>query len=406
MALPSRPARDVLVRFGARVLSTVAQAATLMILARSAGPESFGEFGVGIALGSLASAALSMGASVRILRVAAEERGEMLAGAFLVIRIVGSLITFAVCTTLLLFGFPAIIVFAAAALSASDLLLDYVQALYAGRDQQTASSAVLAVQRLVPLSLILIAFTTGASLFAALIIGVTATAVLLTSWVKRSVVFLGGVRETIRSSLGYWVAGLGNNFSQMEPIVLRVFATPATVGGFTVATRLINPLTIFVSVLRTVMLPKMAAALGSEDFTHEYRRLLRASTAYAVVLAVAAVPIASLAILALGPGYEFARALLTSMVIASALAGISQAFQAKLIAQGRPLEAAFPIVVGVIVGLCFMIGLVHMTGEGKLWLWPLFTFSLITALFGYVAHTSSTPRWLRSKTATAEATEA
>lgn len=380
-----RTGRDVLLRIGARGLGSALQAGSLVIVAREAGPGSFGTFSIAIAAGYLVSALTGMGASTRILRVAAEPDGASLGDVLLAIRLMGSAITLAFGFVLIPFGVPFWAALAAAVWVASDQLLDYAQAYFAGHGRQTISSSIVVGQRLVPfvgLAVLALcgqfnyAWLAGFALFVA-VAGVTP----LVAGASRP----RHVARILRQSAGYWVAGLVSNLTQLEPIVLRLVAPSSVVGLYAIAARLTNPLTILISALQTVLVPELSKQLGRTRFWTVYRWFLGISALYALLLSLASPLIASFAIWILGEEYAPARALIVSMVIASGFSALAQAFQARLIAEGRPFVTAWVVGAGVVVGLAFMLVFVGSVGSRYLWVYPLVSHGLVALGMGAVA---------------------
>lgn len=374
-----RTSRDVIVRVAARLASSAFQAVTLILIARAAGPADFGIFALVLSLGYLASAITGVGASSRILRVKAETDGPPLSDALLVLRLAGSAVTAGACLSLQLFGLDARIVVSAALLVASDHLIDYAQAYFAGHGRQLVSSLVVVCQRLVPLvgvcGLVLadtFHFYWVAVLSVPVAIGAIAPLV-STARKPQRIMFVA------RSSIGYWAAGMASNLRQLDPIILGLVARSDVVGSYAIAARMTNPLTIVVSALQSVLVPELAQRLGTSSFKKLFTWFSVASFFYAVLLCIASGTIADFAIWILGTDYADGRALIAAMVVAAGLSAVAQAYQTRLTAEGRPAVAAWVIASGAIVGLVIMPILVITAGVGFLWIVPLVTQGFIAA---------------------------
>lgn len=381
-----RVARDAVVRTVSRGLAAFAQALALLLVARSVGPADFGMFSVAVAVGMISNAFVGMGASLRLLRLAAEPRGVQLASDLLTIRVAGSLFGFCVCCATSALGVPLLAAVAAGALTSADLLTDYVQAYFAGQRRQLASALVLLVQRLLPAIVVSVAFAMNDLSFAVFAAASVATGIVMVSVAVAHVKPSFRVRETLRSSFGYWFASVSSSASQFQPIALNFVATSSVVGNFVVATRLVSPLTIVPSTIQTIMIPEIVRDQSRADVARASKTMMRIVLAYSLLLVVLAAPIASLALSALGDAYESARAFLIAMVVASAMSAVAQAYQARLISYGRAFEAGVPLVVGVGLGLIAMTVLAVVVGESYLWVWPIFTHAIILAGLRHLAN--------------------
>lgn len=175
----------------------------------------------------------------------------------------------------------------------------------------------------------------------------------------------------LRASTGYWMSSLAPNISQLQAPALALVLDTASVGLFAIAARLTNPLSIFVGAFQTLLMPELARRRGTLPFYSLYRVSVVASSAYGLILCLAAWLIADLVILLLGNDYASARMLIIGMIIASGISAISQAFQSKLLAEGRASAVAWTIGVGSFIGLGSLVAIAALGGTALLWLSPI-----------------------------------
>lgn len=366
-------------RFASRVLAAALQAATLVLLARMGGPSAFGVFAAVTATGYLANAVTSAGTSVRVLRINAEPgQRERLAGSFLTIRLVGSLLIISVGCALSLLTDQRGPAVAAAILVAADNLGDYAQAFYSGMQRHTKASTFIVAQRLIPLvAIVPSTWSSGEFEWTQL----TVVAFILT--VATALVLVRDTTPTmpgrgLRGTGGYWLAALSSNALQLQIPALATVVNAATVGLYSIATRLMGPLTILVSALQSIAVPHLAAQLGKPAYARGVRLLLSLSCAYGLALSLMSPLGAALLIDLLGSDYERARSLLVAMFIAAGLSAVAQALQADLIAAGLPSRSATVVLGGTILGIGWLIFIANARGGDLLWTCPLVIQGLVT----------------------------
>lgn len=366
-------------RFAARAASAVFQATTLILLARVAGPQQFGVFAAVTAAGYLLGSITTAGSSVRVLRIGAEARSrqQLLKGSFLTIRLVGSvlIVIVGVATSFVLgMSAPAL---AAVAMVASDNLGDYAQAYFAGCLRHGVASAFIVHQRLVPLLLVSLSLIEGSiSVWTLVVVSAVLTFVLT------AIALIVSVRPTrpwagLGGAGGYWLAALSSNASQLEVPVLASVVDNTAVGRYSIASRLVGPLTILVSALQSIAVPYLATRLGTPGYRRGVNGLLAIAAAYGALLACLSPLGAELLINILGAGYESARSLLVVMFVAAGLSAVAQALQADLVASGLPGRSAVVVVSGVVVGIGWMLVVTSLRGSELLWTCPLFTHGII-----------------------------
>ena len=372
---PTRTAtyRDLASRVLARGAASALQAATLIVVARAAGPSSFGIFALALSIGYIGGSLVGVGASARILRIGAETDGRRLASALFLVRVAGSLLTCGLTLVSLLFWDAPMVVLAAAILAASDLMVDFTQAHMAGNGNLSASSALVVTQRGIVAGTVVISYFLGQFDFIWIVISCTGVFFLALVYPLRVFVRPMNIGIVLRASVGYWASGLVANFRQGEPIAVAGVVGEAAAGGYAIASRMANPLLIFSSAMQTVFVPDLARTNGTDAFSRVFRRLFLLSVSYAALLLVASPLVAELAGIFLGPEYANSRALILAMVIASGLSSVSTAYQSRFIALGQPGLSAAIIGLTTILGLGVILCIGTIFGPAYLWICPIAT---------------------------------
>lgn len=366
---------DVAFRFGGRLVGTGLQAATLVLMARTLGPDLFGTYSAALAAGYLASGLLSFGGPVRLLRLSAESHAIELVSDLFALRIIGSIAAFGIALLLL----PGPLGVAAGALVLADGLMEFEQARMSGMGRHVRATFLVIVQRFVPLICVIGMLVWQPAAYALLSIGGAIVAIIALRELLGSVGFPSNLIGAARSSAGYWMSSAAANLNQLEMLVLKPLVAPSVLGVYAAAGRIANPLTIFVSALQVVLVPELARASGTDGESRVFRRFFWVTLAYVLALIIFSPVIVSLALLVLGSSFESARGFLYAMVLASGLSCLSQVFQSRLIAHGRPAPASVVVIAGTIVGLAALAGFAILDGGSWLWAAPVVAQTAICA---------------------------
>lgn len=362
--------RDISVRLVARVAATGLQAVFLLLLARGLGPFAFGRLSVALSATLLIGAGLGFGAATRALRILAEDNAAQALGALALLRVGGSVVGLAVgvaiCMTI--FRIPLAPALVGALLASSDQIAEFAQSRLSGTQQNGPASAVVVGHRAVQaLVLILVGATSASAWTSGAVAAFSGLALTLPLSGVRRGVDLAEIRAVARSSVGYLWSSLSSNLNQLEPVVLRPFATSDLIGFFSVAGRLANPLTILAAAAQAIAIPEMAASKSA-------RRRSRALTfivggcLYGLVLIAASPVIVWVASGLLGSEYQGARPFLYAIVFAAALSSVAQMFQAVLLVEGRPGVAAWCVGSGTLLSLAGLAGLAAAGHQSSIWI--------------------------------------
>lgn len=366
-------------RIAARILASALQALSLLVLARALGAAQFGLFAVGLSLGYVVASVVTWGAQYRVLRSAAEPDPRAIRASLLVLQLSAVCVSTAVAALLLGLDLIVMAGFVGFAVGMADQVNAFGQFDAAGTGHHRHASVMAVQQRAVPAITLIV--TLGAFSWAPFLV---ATALTLLQPLAFSVAHLRPLRPSARAlqkGAGYWLYGMAQNTPQLEAPMLGAIASSSVAGLYGIANRIANPLTILSSALSSIFVPEIARARDAELRRHLGNRLIAVSTGYAVVVAVSALWIAPVVVLLAGRTYLPAEPLIAATTVAAGLSAVSQAFNAILIAEGRPFISSVALAVGTCVSLAGLAILASIAAASFLWLAPLLTQTVVLTLF-------------------------
>lgn len=360
----------VIARTVARVVAALLLAVALLNIARVLGPEAFGGFSLTLSVAYFLSALFGVGASTRILRIQAEHEGERLASALLLTRVGSALLAAGISLAVGHFSGGGGAVILGIAIAFSDSICEFSQGYLAAMGRQLTSALVVVSQRVVLVVVVLMTLEDAHALVISVAIALICFAAVVTipplcAWRRPfSVAFV------VKTSVGYWFSSLASNISQLEAPMLKIASNAQAVGLYAIAGRIANPLTIVIGAMQTVFVPELSKRISTPAFRPLFSLFLAISAGYAAILILLSPVIASLAILFLGDDYEGARPLLIAMSVAAGLSAVSQAFQARLLAHGRPGISAWIVGIASLMGVALLGGVGAWSAE-KIWIVPI-----------------------------------
>lgn len=347
-------------KLSVRVLATgvaaVFQALSLLLLARTVGPSAFGDFGILLSTGYVAGAALSFGLSVQALRAASMKSSKSALFTMLVIRVAtsGTVGILLVITAFAAGVVDSAIVFAAVSFIFTELISELVQASLSGLGRQHLASAILVPQRALTLCAVALPVVVGQTVWAqfaaATLLG------LLMSMLSLGIVVtprLLSIRRVLRTSVGYWAAGVAGSLGQFDVVVASFAVSNPASGLVSAGSRIGTPLNLIPNAMLSVFVPRFSVDSGKARIA-SFLRLRRLAFAYAALLMAASPLIASALVWILGPAYSNGWPFYVSVTLAAALSGLSQVYQALVYSDGRPIVAAVFVGTGAIFGLILL----------------------------------------------------
>jgi O-antigen/teichoic acid export membrane protein len=146
---------------------------------------------------------------------------------------------------------------------------------------------------------------------------------------------------------------------------------------------------ILTSSVSMIMIPELARRLAKPvEFGQLFRIFRVATLLYCAVVTALAWPIGLFVIALVGNQYAGAISIVIGMVIGAGISGVSQAYNAKLLAMGLPNPATRAVVAGAVVGLLCILGLGWQRLEAELWVVPVASELVVVTLMILAARLS------------------
>lgn len=397
--------RDTLAFGGAQFLARVLNFGYFLILARMLDVEAFGVLSFAISILILIDIVIDVGLSRHGAREIAKSEGEIVAflGVVLPFKIVAALaalVTMAGLSLLSDWARPHAMIFVACALSAPVLAASMAfDAVLQGRGRFSALASAHLMLSVLQAALGLIVLAVGAG----------ATTVALTLLASNTAFCLVVGRNALRLSPGppsrFHIAALAARLPDAAPymisalivmmsiraelIILGWFGTPADLGAFSVATRIMEATLLLPLAVGGVMAPRFARMhLGDGDaLAHGYRRTVEPLLVAAVPLAALAHACAPLAPWLLGEGYRSAALYLSWLYIgypAACLLHLNIFLMLSASRQGGPLATLSVLGLGQVAVNLALQAQFGAAGATAAFVVTMFAGALITSAF--VAH--------------------
>lgn len=389
--------RDLIVRIGARVLASLLQAISLMLLARWLGADVFGSFGTALACGLLVGSFLGLGTTTLVLRIQAysSDRPQILRQIDM-LRFLSTL-----CLLLFSIGFAwflelgtYLVVFTAFFI-ASDYLNEYLQSRLAGQGRHLLSVFAILCHRVALVAFILIMYSGLNDIGTELACVLVVVEFLIQAVV---LVILAGKlsfpkRGLFSELLKYWGTSIVGNLRQLEVPVVTAFYSSGVGGTFVLASRIMNPLLIVTSSMQAVFVPKLSQLEpGDRDYAALFKRIKIVGVGYAVLLAASAPLIANILIVLAGDTYSAHIGVIYATIIAAAISATANVWQIGLYAMGHPSPITYVVGSTTVLGLLlyFLFGLINL--EAGLYATPVIVQS-VQSLLLYLCLTNRQNSW-------------
>ncbi len=386
LALAERPSSRVVVtrsalRISTRVVSSLALGVCLMVTARGTLVADFGTFMTAYAIGLVAGLIAGIGAPVRVLRAPAES--NPIAGTLFVVHTVLVGTVFVVLAAAYSAAGMRWAIGAGLLFALGDTLQNYAQAYLTAHDLHVSANLLVVAHRLAPLVAVGSCYLAlGVVRFHWMAVGFVIPIVLglAVPWAQARRSAWAPVGAVFRRWTGYWGYSGSAIVGQLQVPVLSVVATATTVGTFSMALRVVGPITLVTASITAIVVPELARRLGSpHSFAVLYRSVLTACAGYCAVVVALCWPGAVVVVALAGPQYHGAVALVAATIVGAGLSACSQGFNAKLLAVGTPGRATVAILAGGVLalGMLLVIGIAHATWA--LWTVPVVSQAVVLA---------------------------
>lgn len=344
---------DFALRVGARVVAALLQALTLVLIARGLGPAGFGIFGQAQSVGIVGAAIFSFGLSARALRLSVDENPRRVVTSMFIVRV----LTAALVVTLVLGIFSYFdpsssgVLLAVAALLFADMINDLTQGVLSGLQLQATAALLIIVHRLLPcLCVWLLPLPQLGNIgnygAGCLLVAMIALIYPVWTWSKPA-----NIRNLLTNARGFWLSTAAGPLSQLDTSIIRLTSSLSTVGYYAAASRVGAPINLVASSLVSIVVPAMTKELDHSRQKHMFTRLRLAGVVLASITLAISPILSEIIVRLLGEEYRPGWWIFCGVIVAAALSGINQTYQAYFFAVNKPRTAALSIGLGTIVGL-------------------------------------------------------
>jgi O-antigen/teichoic acid export membrane protein len=372
---------------GARIVSAVLQAVTILLLARSLGPSDLGSYFTVVSVFAGFSALVGFGMNTRALRLAAEDHAAAKRSTMTWMRLVTALIGGALSAwlgSLFLLDTPVLVLIAAASYAASELVNELSQSIMLGSGRVGAAVGLMIVRRAAPFAAVIWGLAQDD---ATLLFGLTVACGITTVYglvVQRGLLSRpSSPLRLIASSRHYWWQSIWAAAQQVDVLVVQLFLGSSAAGLYAAASRLLSPLNLVTSSLLSVLVPEMSRFTDRRKILAVYARAKRLIGGYAVALAVASPLAGFVGPLILGSEYQASWSLFIFFVLAAGFNAASQPGMSLLYAIGEARKVAAATFISTLVGLCLLAILAALGAFLLLGLYSVVAFAILFVLVAW-----------------------
>lgn len=336
------------------MLSSILQAAILLLLARELSTRDFGIFAVGLTAGGFLAVVLSFGTGALALRVQRTRNPEMISRGILTVR-----------TVILM---PALLggSLVAASISPSDSWV--IAAAGAGLVQETTAQAqesvlfgnrrIAAAQVLMLVRRITVTIITSgawlldvAPILPSFVLANVIATMLMYATRGTKAFSLSAVKPTLQEGIPFWAPTMLAKLETLDVAAASVGVSGQGLGNYSLVNRLGSPLQLLPGALLSVSAPH----LSSLDLDSERRLVVRRSVIYMIIpfglLLIASPAIGRLMEQAVGGDYHDLPPLLAAFVLGILLKSLSECIIAYFYALGHTAPVRRARLIGVPAGL-------------------------------------------------------
>jgi len=250
---------------GTRIVGTIAQGLTFLVLTQSLGPVSFGSFATIMVTFTFVSALVGFGSGSLALRVQSSSRPASLAASVSLLRYIT--ITVAALSVLLI----SIYVFNIrdAPLLIAGILFGLLEASYRavenilfGLEKTKRAQISMVFRRVTVLASVILGSIWGVSLE---FLSATVSLLILSSpfWLLRLLDKPLNLTATIKLSLPYWGADILARLQTLDVAIATLAVNPVGAGVYAAASRVSSPLNILASSVLSVLTPQLSREKGA-----------------------------------------------------------------------------------------------------------------------------------------------
>lgn len=347
---------------GTRIVGTIAQGLTFLILTQSLGPAAFGAFAAITVTFGFVSSLVGFGAGSLALRVQSTDNPASLAASVSLLRY------FAVVLAAILVALVSVFILdiKEAPLLAAGILFGTLESSHGAVEnilfglQHTRRAQVAMVFRRV---VVLAAVTLGSLKDLSLEFLITTLLVLLVIspfWLFRLLTKPMSLKATVKLSLPFWGAAVLSKVQTLDVVIASLVINPVGTGVYAAASRISSPLNILASSVLSVLTPELARQRGVTRLNTS-RRSMKFLGIVSLGLILMSPAVGLLLEWILGQDYEGVAWPTTVLCISAGFAALNQGQVAYLYASGEAKRVFFsrlgvvPITMlsGIALGMAF-----------------------------------------------------
>lgn len=336
-----------------RVVSSLLQAALLIVIARSVSMPEFGGYAATVAIGTIAAGLFGVGMPTRSLRLAAEGL-QYLTLSYCAFGLAASSLTFL--TTMWIstsyIGPVQSWTIAGAIFAASEVELGIIQGILFGELRNRRAEILLVARRAIPLLFAIATMTMSPDhLFYGAAAG-SCVAVVLAFVMLGPRTWSGWhVSRVLLSTTGYWLANIGSMLQQLDVTIIARAMGAFAAGAFAGAFRLANPVHVVTSALVSIYVPKLSHESDSQRRHEAGQSMMRMGLMYGLAIGLFAPLTVHIGPALLGAQYGSHAYLFPILMLNSATNVVNQLQSARLYAEGCSVQVAVATVLSTLVGL-------------------------------------------------------
>lgn len=321
---------------GTRIVSTIAQGLTFLILTQSLGPASFGAFATITVAFGFASSLVGFGSGALALRVQSLDKPASLAASLSVLRYVAVILAATMVSLVSVFVFEITqeeLLIAGILFGALEASHRAAENILFGLEHTKRAQFAMVFRRIVVLLAVIVGFFKDMSL-EVLIATLGVLLIFSPFWLFRVLARPMGLKHTVRLSLPYWGADLLSKLQTLDVVIANLVIGPVGVGVYAAASRISSPLNILASSVLSVLTPELSRQRGSSRLqaSHRSMKFLGIVSISLILLSPA---IGLLLEWILGPGYEGLAWPAAVLCISAGFAAVNQGQVAYLYAAGE-----------------------------------------------------------------------
>lgn len=258
-----------------RLMASIMQGVTLLLLARSLGVSSFGAFAATIATGALFSVVTGFGTSSLALRLLSMPEPARVATTISIMRVPSSLAAGVGVVFFSLATIPTVdhlLLLASAVYIIGDAFCESTEAILNGLQKHRSAQLGLIIRRSMVLFFVCISILFDLQMTVGILVGTILAIAISPLWLIGTFRKPANFCHTLRASIHFWQATVAGRLETLDVTISSIVTSAAGAGIYGAANRLTSPLNILTSSALTIYTPAMSRAKNFEERMDIFRR--------------------------------------------------------------------------------------------------------------------------------------